>query len=65
MRFLARGYAITELLKKTSGQRARAEKLDEPKREKRLAAIAAGQRRDLDRIDVKFALEPVRIVVRA
>lgn len=57
-RFVARGYAVTELLKKTSEQRIRAERIpDEPKREKRFAAIAAGQRRDMDRIDDKFALE--------
>jgi hypothetical protein len=57
-RFMARGFAVTELLKKTGEQSARAETLDEPKRGKRLAAIAAGQRRDLDKLDVKFALEP-------
>jgi hypothetical protein len=57
-RFQARGYAVTELLKTTSEQRVRAEKIpDAAKREKRLAAIAAGQRRDLDKIDDKFALE--------
>jgi hypothetical protein len=56
-RFQSRGYAVTQLLEKTSAQRERAEKLDEPKREQRLAAIAAGQRRDMDKIDEQFALE--------
>jgi hypothetical protein len=57
-RFMARGYAVTELLKKTDEQRIKAERItDEPKREKRLAGISAGQRRDMDRIDDKFALE--------
>jgi hypothetical protein len=57
-RFVARGYAVTQLLKKTGEQRIRAERItDEPKKEKRLAAIAAGQRRDMDKIDDKFALE--------
>jgi hypothetical protein len=56
--FQARGYAVTQLLEKTRGQRDRAEKLAEPKREKRLAGTAAGQRREMDQIDENFALEP-------
>ena len=56
-RFQSRGYAVTQLLEKTRAQRQRAENLEKPKREKRLAAIAAGQRREMERIDKRFALE--------
>jgi hypothetical protein len=57
-RFVARGYAVTQLLEKTRTQRERAEKLDAPKKEKRLASITAGLRREMDKIDEGFALEP-------
>jgi hypothetical protein len=57
-RFVARGYAVTQLLEKTRTQRERAEKLDEPKKAKRLASITAGLRREMDKLDDAFALEP-------
>jgi hypothetical protein len=56
-RFQARGYAVTQLLTKTREQRERAEPLDEPKREQRLAGIATGERRELEKIDRRYALE--------
>jgi len=57
-RFVARGYAVTQLLEKTRTERERVEKLDAPKKEKRLAAITADLRREMDKIDEGFALEP-------
>jgi hypothetical protein len=56
-RFQARGYAVTQILTKTREQRERAEPLEEPKRERRFAGIAAGERRELERIDQRYALE--------
>jgi hypothetical protein len=56
-RYMSRGYAVTQLMEKNRARRERAEKLEEPKREKRRAGIAAGQRREMDKIDEKFALE--------
>jgi hypothetical protein len=55
-RFEARGKAITEIITRTRGQRERAGRLDGPQ-EKRLAAIEAIERRDIGRVDEKFALD--------
>ena len=53
----ARGPAIVDVLVRYREQRDRACVLDEPKREKKVAKLAAGERRELDRIDQRFALE--------
>ena len=52
-----RGYAVTQILERTRAQRERVQSLDEPKREQRLAGIAASERRELERIDHRYALE--------
>jgi hypothetical protein len=54
---VARGYAVTQLLTQTREQRERAETLEKPKGEKRLAAIATSERRQLEGIDRRYALE--------
>jgi hypothetical protein len=56
-RFQARGDAVTQLLTQTRAQHERAQSLEEPKREQRLARIAAGERRALEATDNRYALE--------
>jgi hypothetical protein len=53
----ARGPAIVDVLVRYREQRDRTCVLDEPKREKKVAKLAAGERREFDRIDQRFALE--------
>jgi hypothetical protein len=53
----ARGAAIVDVLTRYRQQRDHAGALDEPKRVKKLAQLDAGERRDLERIDQRHALE--------
>jgi hypothetical protein len=57
-RFAARGAAVTDLLLKIRDRRSRVREIDPTRRERRLAAIAALERRELESIDKHFELEP-------
>jgi hypothetical protein len=61
-RFIARGYAVTQLLERARTQRERVgeagnERLGAESREQKLAGIATTERRDLEKIDQRYALE--------